>query len=136
MNGCSFQQVLRQKFGLVFVFTLENGFLLENAFQQKDHRSFWKWWPFIWEIGKFLHDNQWKFWIFSNTLTLRQIFWKVKTFFIKFSCCFLVEGAKIENALFPYKTTISEFNVKTQRMVSTKWTYYNKRSFASNNSIF
>ena len=30
---------------------------------------------------------------------------------------FLVESTKIENALLPYKTTISEANVKTNRMV-------------------
>ena len=33
---------------------------------------------------------------------------------------FLVESTKIENALFPYKTAISEPNVKTNRMVTTK----------------
>ena len=37
---------------------------------------------------------------------------------------FLDESTKIENASFPYKTTISEANVKTNRMVSTKWTYH------------
>ena len=37
---------------------------------------------------------------------------------------FLVQSAKIENASFPYKTVISEADVKTRRMGSTKWTYY------------
>ena len=46
---------------------------------------------------------------------------------------FLVESTKIENASFPYKTAISEANVKTNRMVSTKSTYHKERSFASNN---
>ena len=45
---------------------------------------------------------------------------------------FLVESAKIEYTLFTYKTAISEANVKTNRMVSTKWTYQKERSFASN----
>ena len=67
-----------------------------------------------------------------NTLTLKQIFWKTKTFFKKLEYRFLVESTKIENASFPYKTAISEANVKTNRMVSTKWTYHKERSFASN----
>ena len=45
---------------------------------------------------------------------------------------FLVESTKIENASFPYKTAISEANVKTNKMVTTKWTYHKERSFASN----
>ena len=55
-----------------------------------------------------------------NTLTLRQIFWKTKTFFKKVKYCFLVESTKIENASFSCKTDISEANVKTNRMVSAK----------------
>ena len=71
-----------------------------------------------------------------NTLTLKQIFWKTKTFFKKLEYCFLVEGTKSESAAFPYKTVISEANVKTNRMVSTKWIYKKERSFASNYFIF
>ena len=67
-----------------------------------------------------------------NTLTLRQIFWKTKTFFKKLEYRFLVEHTKTENASIPYKTAISEANVKTNRMVSTKWTYHKEESFASN----
>ena len=67
---------------------------------------------------------------------LKQIFWKMKTFFKKLEYCFLVESAKIENAFFPYKTAISEANVKRNRMVSTKWTQYKERSFAINYFIF
>ena len=48
-----------------------------------------------------------------NTLTLKQIFWVTKIFFKKLEHGFLVEGTKIENALLPYKTTISEASVKT-----------------------
>ena len=33
---------------------------------------------------------------------------------------FLVESTKIESASFPYKTAVSEANVKTNRMVTTK----------------
>ena len=64
-----------------------------------------------------------------NTLTLRLIFWKMKTFLKKLEPRFLFESTKIENASFPYKTAISEANVKTNRMVSTKWTYQKERSY-------
>ena len=71
-----------------------------------------------------------------NTLTLKQIFWKTKTFFKNLEYRFLVQSTKIEKASFPYKTAISEANVKTNRIVSTKWTYHKKQSFASNCFIF
>ena len=57
-----------------------------------------------------------------------------KTFFRKLEHCFLVESTKIENILFPYNIAISKANVKTKRMVSTKWTYHKERDFASNYS--
>ena len=71
-----------------------------------------------------------------NILTLKQIFWKTKTYFKKLENQFLIENTKIENALFPYKTTMSEANVNTNKMVSTKWTYHIERSLASNYFIF
>ena len=43
---------------------------------------------------------------------------------------FLVESTKIKNALFPYKSVTSEANVKTNRIVNTKSSYQNERSFA------
>ena len=43
----------------------------------------------------------------------------MKTFFKKLQYRFLVERTNIENASFPYKTAISEANVKTNRMVTT-----------------
>ena len=67
-----------------------------------------------------------------NTLTLKHIFRKTKTFFKKLEDHFLVESAKIENAPFPCKTTILETNVKINRMVSKKWTYEKEQTFASN----
>ena len=57
-----------------------------------------------------------------NTLALKQIFWKTKTFFKKLEYRFLVRSTKIENAPFPYKTAISEANVETNKMVTAKWT--------------
>ena len=50
-------------------------------------------------------------------------------FFKKLDYRFLVERTKIVNASFPYKTAISKANVKTNRMVTTKWTYHKKWSF-------
>ena len=44
---------------------------------------------------------------------------------------FLVESTKIEDAIFLYKTSLSEANVKTNRMGSTKWDYHKERRFAS-----
>ena len=55
-----------------------------------------------------------------NTITLKQFFWKTKKFFKKLEYRFLNESTKIENASFPYKTAVSEANVKTNRMMSTK----------------
>ena len=71
-----------------------------------------------------------------NTLTLKQIFLKTKPFFRKLEYCFLVESNNIENALFPYKTALSEGNVMINWMLSTKWTNHKNRIFASNYFIF
>ena len=46
-----------------------------------------------------------------NTLTLKQIFWKTKTFFKKLEYRILVETTKIESTSFPFKTAPSEANV-------------------------
>ena len=73
---------------------------------------------------------------FFNTLTLKQILWKTKTFFKKMEYCFLVEATKIENSSFPFKTALSEVSVKTNKMVTTKWTYHKEWSFASNCLFF
>ena len=65
-----------------------------------------------------------------------QIFWKMKTFFKKLEYCFLVKATKIGNTSFPFKTALSEANVRTNRMVTAKWTYHKECSFASNYLIF
>ena len=69
-------------------------------------------------------------------LTLKQIFWKTKTLLKKLEHRFLVASTKVENTSLPYKTAISEANVKTNRMVSTKLTYHKERNFASNYFTF
>ena len=66
-----------------------------------------------------------------NPLTLIQIFWKTKTFIKKLEYLFLVETTKVENTPFPFKTVLSEANVKANRMATTKWTYHKEWSFAS-----
>ena len=48
---------------------------------------------------------------------------------------FVVESTEIEKAPFPYKIAISETNVKTNRMLTTKWAYHKER-FASNYFIY
>ena len=56
-----------------------------------------------------------------NTLTLKQIFWKIKTFSKKLEYRFLVQSTKIESAIFPHKTSLSEVSVKTNSIGSAQW---------------
>ena len=60
----------------------------------------------------------------------------MKVFFKKLEYPFIVESTKMESTSFPYKTTISEANVKTNGMVRTKWMYHKEQGFASNYLIF
>ena len=71
-----------------------------------------------------------------NTLTLKQIFRKTQTLFKKMDYRFLVESTKIDNATFPYKTALTEANVKINRMGSTKCTYHKERDFSGNYFLF
>ena len=71
-----------------------------------------------------------------DTLTLKRIFWKTKTFFKKLEYRFLIETTKIENTPFSFKTARPEASVKTNRMATTKWTYHKDWSFASDYFIF
>ena len=86
------------------------------------------WHVFIWQSVENLKV--------SNTLTLKKIFWKTKTFSKKLEHFFLVESTKIESASFPYQTGISEANVRTKRIVSKKWTYHKQQGFSRNYFIF
>ena len=70
-----------------------------------------------------------------NILTLKQIFWKTKTFAKKLQNCFLFENTKPENAIFWYKTALSEVSVKANRILGIKWVYHNEQNFKSNNSL-
>ena len=71
-----------------------------------------------------------------NTLTLKQIFWKTKTFFEKLEYSFLVETTKIESTSFLFKTAPSEADVEINRIATAKRTYHKEWSFASNYFIF
>ena len=54
---------------------------------------------------------------------MKQIFWKTET-------------TKIENTSFSFKTVLSEANIKTNRIETTKWAYQKEWSFASTYFIF
>ena len=84
----------------------------------------------------FLYNSHWKFWTFLILWTLKQVFWKTETFFKKLEHRFLVESTEIKNATFPYKTALSEANVKTNWIRNIKWNYYKERDFATNFFIF
>ena len=64
------------------------------------------------------------------------MFWETKTFIKKLEYCFLVETTKIEITSFLFKTALSEANVMTNKMVTTKWTYHKEWNFASNYYFF
>ena len=79
-----------------------------------------------------LCDNHWTFW----TSSIRYKFSKKHKLFKKLEYRFLVESTEIYNITFPYKTALSEANIKTNRMGSTKLTYHKERSFPSNHVPF
>ena len=131
------------KFELVFFLTLENAFSYSLHFKAK-----------IMSIDSSKKSTR----DFKNTTTFERSacfyatisgilerfqycnfetdFLENKTFFKKLEYHFLVEITKMENSSFPCKTAISKANFKTNKMVSTKWTYHKERSFASNYFIF
>ena len=45
----------------------------------------------------------------------------MKTFIKKLGYCFSIETTKIDNGSLPLKTVLSEANVKTNRIATTKW---------------
>ena len=81
----------------------------------------------------FLRNNHWKFWTISILQLWNKFSVKRKP---KQEYHFLVESTKIENATFPSKTALSETNVKTNRIWSTKLTYHNKQICSSNYIFF
>ena len=146
MNGCFFQH-FSKVYGEIWVgfcLNTEKQFFLEVSFwsQQKEHGFLWKMVLEIFKIALRLWDRNVFMWqslevlnVF-NTLTLKQIFRKTQTLFKKMDYRFLVESTKIDNATFPYKTALTEANVKINRTGSTKWTYHKERDFSSNYFLF
>ena len=65
-------------------------------------------------------------------VTITENFLKNENLFFKkkLENSFIVENTTIEIVTYPYKTVLSEANVKTNRMDSTRWTYRKERSFA------
>ena len=127
------------KLNLVFVLTFENLFILKPTERalvllKTGTMDFQNSPPFERSVCFYVKISE-SFKHF-NTLTLKQIFWKMKTFFKKLEYCFLVETTEIESTSFPFKTALSETNVKTNRMTTTKWTYHKEWNFASNSFIF
>ena len=70
------------------------------------------------------------------TLTLIQFFWKSKSLTLTTGALLFSWKHYNEKRHISLKTVASKANVKTNRMGSTKWTYHNQRSFASNYFFF
>ena len=66
-----------------------------------------------------------------QSFNFKKIFWKTKNFLKKLEYHFSVETIKIENTSF--KATLSEANVKSNKMAVTKWIYHKDWSFISIN---
>ena len=105
MNRWSFQQSFTPKFGLFFVLTLEKDFSERFHFKaNRKSKGSSKKSTRVFKIALRLRGRpifRWQSEEISNvfnTLTLRQIFWKTKTFFKKLEYRFLVEHTKTENA--------------------------------------
>ena len=130
MNGCSFQQVLRQNLGWFLKSFSLNSTQRAQVLLKNSARDFQNSSPF---------ERSVCFYVTISEKFKRFQYFNFETDFLenkKLEYCFLAESTKIENASFPYKTAISEANVKTNRMVTTKWAYHRERSFASNYFIF
>ena len=121
-----------------FCLNIGKRFFLEFSFksQQKEYRFFLKTVLEVFKTALRLRDQHVFMWqsvkvskVF-NTLTLKQISWRTKTFFKKLEYHFLVETTKFENTSFRFKTALSD------RMVTTKWNNHKEWSFASNYFIF
>ena len=130
MNGCSFRQVLRQSFGLVFVWVF--GYLVLRDFILKPTKRAYILLNMV--LGIFnsapfeksacfyvtIRGNFERFQYFN----FETDFLENENLFKNLEYRFLVESTKIENVPLSYKTVKSEANVETNRMVSTKWTYH------------
>ena len=126
------------KFGLVFVSTLKTlflrGFILNPTERAKvllknSTKDFQNSPPFE-KLACFyleITENFKRFQYFN----FETDFLEKENQFKKLEYRVFVECTKIENASFPYKTALSEVNVTTNRIVTTKWTYHKKWCFSS-----
>ena len=121
---------------MVFVLAQENAFSLRFRFRANT-KSIGSSVLGIFKIVHRLRDRHIFMWqsleilnVF-NALTLKQVFWKTKICFKKLGYRFLVGCTDVKSATLPYKTALSEANIKTNRLRSTIWTHHKNRSFAS-----
>ena len=75
---------------------------------------------------------------FKHFESLKQIFWKKKTFFKKLKYRFLVETTEIKTHHFYSKLLCQKpmLRNKTNRLATTKWAYHKEWSFSSNYFLF
>ena len=136
MNGCSFQQVLRQNFGWFLSKHCKTlflrGFILKptergQVLSKNGTRDFQNKTPF--DRSACFHvtiSENFKCFQYFN---FENIFWKTKNFFKNWSSVFQLKALKVLNTSLPYKTVRSEARVKTNRMVSTEVTYHKGPEF-------
>ena len=141
INDCSFQQVLRQKLGW-FLSQHQKMLFLRSFILKSTERA-----QILLKSGTRDFQNSPPFegsacfYVTLSGSLKRFQYFNFETGFqenenLFQDCRFLVESIKIENPLFPYKTAISGANVKTNRIVITKYTYNKEGSFATNYFIF
>ena len=106
-----------EKFGLVFVLTLENTKRKNMVFLRNGARDFQNSPPFERCFYVTISGIFERFQYFNFEID----FLENKSILKKLEYCFLVESIKIENALFPYKAANQKPMLRTNRMVSTKY---------------
>ena len=132
------------KFELVFVLTLENAFSQTFHFKankkstillENDARDFQSSPPFK-RSACFYETTSGSFERFQYFNFETSFLENEKLFSKNGSIFFQLKILRLKTHSFPYKAALSEANVKTNRMMSTKWTYHKEWIFASNYFIF
>ena len=143
MNGCCSQQVLLQNLGWFlsqdWKKLLLRGFILKPAERpqillESSTRDFQNSPPFERSacFNVTITENFERFQYFNS----ESDFLENEKLLQKTEWSFLVESNKIESTSFLCKSDISEANVKTNRMTSTKWIYHKEQSFSRNHFVF
>ena len=136
MNDCSFQKILRQNLGWFLSWHWKTlflrGFILKSTERGylllKDGTKDFQNSP--------LFARSTCFYVTISGNFERFQYFNFEIDFLENENIFQNENAFFWKCIISYKTTISEANVKTNRMVSAKWTYHEERSFSSNYFIF